>query len=628
MLCEAVHPPPALSNIGASSLAHLETWLTSLTRYAQALSGYVADIDDFAQKSFPTARAAYQWALNDAASLSTPNAVVAPSAGDSVAFAAEKAFAIFARLEKTFEALDSGAAAAAKPSLLEEATQQMSQNYAEKLRKKVQAVHEARASAALAARAGGEALSAAWAPELAKGEPCDLARAYATGAKSTAGAVLFASVLVEWERSGKNIQAFAEGAKDEALGIPPDSSAAVERNTATHALMHPLQAMGVTFGLVPIAEKKPSKGGAITIDATLPQAKTAVRYNVDPLVDLRAAAKFGPLANVFTGLNYRLVERLKTITEEAIPPGERPAPKLAIDDEPIAVLRTIDGGGTFQAMRGPLPAKAYATVGAGPRPRVAQIGELLEAAVFSAEVPAAAGPPRTIRNPSRLVEDYNAQADFMDPLISLSELGHTLVLNFGKLYDTAKPANAEAFKAIVLGEGVSRDPFRSYIAQTISEVSKRATERRLVRNEISRALGSALLFGGRRQAAKGGRQEGLLTTLVQLRQSISAAAGKIARAYDQMDADAKARRIFAPAGLGRLEYSMGDGGTARAVRAVSRCRMQAMALYRALVEEAFYSAHKPRSRRAAQAVEKLDAVSPRPSLKLYVLGRGDTSNTL
>jgi hypothetical protein len=600
----------------------LETWMTALERYARALTEYVAIIDDVAQKSRPAARAAYRRALDDASFLSTPDSVAVPAGGGVTL--AEQAFALFARLEGTREALDAGASAAAEASLLEEATRRMSRTFVEGIDKKTRALRETRAAAAAAALSGGASLSRGWAPGVAAGSPADVARAYAAGPKSAAGAALFAGALVEWERAGKSVQAFAEGAKDEALGIPPDSPDAVAADAAARAGMHPLQAMGVTFGLVAAGEEKArarSVGGAVTIDATLPQARTAVRYNMAPLVDVRTAAAFGPLANIYTGLNYRLVDRLRTITEEAIPARDRPAASIVVSAGE-GVVRTIDGGATTQEMRGPLPDGAYATVGAGPRPRVAQLGVLLEEAVYSDGVPAAGGTPRTIKDPERLLEDYDARADSVAPHISLDELGQTLLQRFSALYAAAPPKTADEFKAAVLGESLSRDPYRSYIAQAISEVSKRGAEARLLRAEASGG-GVALLFGGRGPAAKGGRQEALLTSLVQLRQSVSAATGQLVRTYDRLGVDARVRGIYAP-GDGDFASDKKESKTAQVARE-SRQRMEALAIHRAVVEEAFYSSRKPRAGKAAQVVEKLGTVEPRPSLKLYVLERGDTS---
>lgn len=95
------------------------------------------------------------------------------------------------------------------------------------------------------------------------------------------------------------------------------------------------------------------------------------------------------------------------------------------------------------------------------------------------------------------------------------------------------------------------------------------------------------------------------------------------RAYDRLGVDARVRGIYAP-GDGDFASDKKESKTAQVARG-SRQRMQALAIHRAVVEEAFYSSRKPRAGRAAQVVEKLSTVELRPSLKLYVLEHGDTS---
>lgn len=596
----------------------LETWLQALERYARALAAYVAIVDEVAQKTRPKARTAYREALAAAMFLSSPGDVAVP--GGQGAALATAAFALFARLEGVREALGSGSSAAADPSLVEEATRRMSRTFVEGTGRKTAELLGAGAAARAASLAGGQALAAAWAPAVAGGSPAVVAGAYTAGPKTAAGAALYATVLVAWSRAGVGISAFAESAKDEALGIAPDGPGSVEAAVAARGHMHPLQAMGVTFGLYGSAGRRSAPGpGAVTIDATLPQATTSVSYDMSRLVDAKAAARFGALAHIFTGLNFRLVDRLRTITETAIPSGDRPRAQIVVGAG-VGVVRTADGGGSYQRLEGALEDAAYAAIGAGPRPRIPRLGSLLEEAVFSPNAAGAVGgPPRTVFSPELLLKDYDAQAETLEPYISLDELGQTLVQRFGEVYDETPPASAEALKAAVLGEGESRDLYRTYIASAISEVSKQGAEKRLVRGEAAGSQKVVALFGGRAAAMRGVRQETLLTSVVQLRRAISAASGQLARAYDRLGGGDRAQGIYGDAGAGA-----GRDKTAMAA-SLARQRMEALALYRGVVEEALFSHRKRPAGRIAQVVEKMDTVEPRPSLKLYVLERGDTS---
>jgi hypothetical protein len=103
-----------------------------------------------------------------------------------------------------------------------------------------------------------------------------------------------------------------EAAKDLAFGIAPDSPAAAAADTAALAEYHPLQTMTYT----PVAFGPPHEPDGNMTDLGLPQARLAVTYDLTPLIDRKRALAHGPLANTITGLNFRLIERLRTIHVE------------------------------------------------------------------------------------------------------------------------------------------------------------------------------------------------------------------------------------------------------------------------------------------------------------------------
>lgn len=597
----------------APAASPLESWTQALAAYARALADYVEVVGE---PSRAASRAAIRGAAAVPAELAAARAAAAalPPAGAELAAGA---FALFGRLGAARAALDAGAAAALDPALLGAAAHQMSRTYVEGAGRRAAALRAARPRAAAAAAAAGEALAAGWAPPAAGADPAALAAAYAAGAKTAAGAGLFAGALAAWRRGGVDVAAFAERAKDEALGAPPDTPAAAAAALAARAGMHPLQAMELTFGLVPAAGAAAADpaGAAVVVDATLPQATSAVRYDIAPLVDARAAAAFGPLASIFTGLNFNLARRLRTITEEAVPAGG-PPPAVAARAGGRGVVRTIDRGASFQALEGPLPAAAYAAVAAGPAPRVARLGALLEEAVFGA--PAPPGAPRALADPGRLRADFDGRPP--GAFLSLDELGELLAAGFARGYDAGPPESAEEFRADVVGGRRPGAPgagagagapgagpsFRSYIAAAVAAVSGRGAEERLLRREAAPGGGGAALFGSAAAAAAGGRQEVLLTTAIQLRVSVAAAHGLLARAFELTDAAARAREIFAdpPGGVAR-------GGAAR--------RLEALSLHRAVVAEALFAGRRAG---APGVVEKAGTIEPEPSLKLFVLERG------
>ncbi|MDE2100849.1 MAG: hypothetical protein KGL39_26620 [Patescibacteria group bacterium] len=75
---------------------------------------------------------------------------------------------------------------------------------------------------------------------------------------------------------------------------------------------HPLQQLCV----VPSASEPAS--GPAAVDLTVPGATTAIDYDVAPLIDKEKIREYGPLATSVTGLNYKLVQRLKTIRERPV----------------------------------------------------------------------------------------------------------------------------------------------------------------------------------------------------------------------------------------------------------------------------------------------------------------------
>lgn len=573
-----------------------------MERYARALNVYTEIVDEIALRSRPAGRDAYLRAARDAADLAA-RPPEDPPLGVSGEDLAARLLDILGRLDLARRSLDAGAAAALDPTLLEEATRRMSRTYAEGSGAKAARVRDAQKEADVAAQTQGAAVTATWGARLAENaSPEAVARVFYQAPRTPHGAELYAVALEGWLARGLDVAASVEGAKDYALGIAPDTAAAVAAAEVARAGLHPLQAMEITFGLVPDAAAESAADGAavVSLDLTLPQAGTAVRYDIGPLIDARRAAQHGPLASMNSGLNFRLVERLRTITETPLGPvaSGHAAPGVTIAEGGASrVVRTIDRGATFDALRGAEEPRRYATVGAGPPPRVERLGELLEEAVFGPPCGDAAG-VRTVAD--TLVADYDARSDELAPDFTLDELVQRLATQFAAEYDAMPPATAEEFADAVLGQRGSRDIYRTYIARAIAEASKQGADRQLLRSEASGGTAAAL-FGSRGLGARGSRQEILLTQVTNLRASIHTAQRKLIGAYHRLGGP--------PRVLAILSETAPD--TAR--------RQRVLKLYREIADEALLAGRRPGRTRAAKAVEKGDSVEPRPSLKLYAL---------
>jgi len=118
-----------------------------------------------------------------------------------------------------------------------------------------------------------------------------------------------------------------QAAPDCALGIPMDSKEAASLDSKLLAEFHPLQQMGgsipACFACFACLTNRASKTSETSeaseasetsiIDLSIGQALFDVAYDIAPLIDRKVAATFGPVVNIQAGLNFNVVERLKTI---------------------------------------------------------------------------------------------------------------------------------------------------------------------------------------------------------------------------------------------------------------------------------------------------------------------------
>ena len=581
-------------------LIYFGPWIEALEQYAFSLGVYVAAIDEIARKSRPASRVLYRAALADADALP---AVPPIGPADSGAALARHVFPFLARLDRLRAALDAGAAAALDPAFLKEAVERMSQTFAEEMKAKAAQLQKNGARASEAERAGVSALTEAWGPRLAETtSPEKVSAVYFATPRSSSGTFLYAAVLEGWLRRGEDVGALVERAKDDALGDPPDDPAAVRGALAARAGVHPLQAMEITFGLTPDEQLPDGVRAAVSVDVTLPQAGTAVRYDLAPLIDVRAAVRFGSLASAVSGLNYPLVKRLQTISEETLPPAGPPrrspsataAPRGRPDYRPRLLAAEA-------APPADLPAESFGAVGAGPRPRVSRLGELLEEAVFGGV--RRQGGPANLSRPRQAHQGLQRKGG--QPFSRLyprrAEAGSGREVC--RRVRDGPPASADDLLLAITGRRGSRNLYRTYVARAIAEVSKRGSVRQLMRQEEALAGPGPTLFEPRSFAAR--RQEVLLSQMASLSSAIGTAQHKLLRAFYQIDGPARALTIF--------RETRGEDLSAAAGR-----RIRVLGLYRALVDEAFF----PKPGRGAKVVDKKQTVESRLSLKLYVLEHG------
>jgi len=550
----------------------LARWLEALRAHARSLETYASEITSRLgvspagpaggysgwarhRQTFRSEAAAAEAAL-DAASRA------APPGDDSRSYArAAQLFGLVGDLEAARAALGRASEAALEPNVAQEAARAPSRTRSDELDRLGRGVRKAAESAASARRAG-IAASARYAAEPGALVPSagDLGGALAEvgaafhaavtesgGAPAAPAAEIYAGVLRLCRERGAEVGAAGEAAKMAVLGAP------APRRPDRHTL-HPLQAMGLTFALTPrrAANAPPLAKRAAVIDATLPQAVTAVAYDLAPLVDPRAAGEGGRVPTRGAGLDYRTVARFRTIVrrprgrpEEAAPaPPGCPEDAAPLPGALPELYRTTDAGATFARLDpGPgAPPPRAAEVCAGPAPSVERLGELLSEAL--AARPGARLESATVR---RLTAGRPGET--RRPLIPVEALRRALETHFER---AALPEGGS-------GPGRTLASFREAIAGTAGEVPPYVEaavsalyERAAALREGDRVRGRPLFAPGDMGAfVRAARREALLTFAAQSQQTALGVARRMRKALT---------RFVAQRGKHYLESLLGDAG--------------------------------------------------------------------
>jgi len=233
-----------------------------------------------------------------------------------------------------------------------------------------------------------------------------------------------------------------EATKGLAFGLALDTPAAATADTAALAEYHPLQAMSYTP--VPFGEPREGPVGEAT-SLGLPQARLAITYDLAPLIDRRRALAHGPLASTTKGLDFRLIERLRTIRAEPYrPPEHAPEPHRA---DTLAAPLTVTTDGRSARTFEPAPGVGSWAPFAGCHPRV-EAHSGAEAAVILAAIRLdhAVGWGLSLREQYEraIHENHIPSNEFVD-----SALLEALNSEFEKAYDKAPPETPHDFRELV-----------------------------------------------------------------------------------------------------------------------------------------------------------------------------------
>ncbi len=523
-------------------------WKESLERLQAAIAADTERVDDAARLARPAARASYLTKLRKAKAALVVSET-STSLTDLIA------------LEAVQQLLADVAADARSVSVREATDHGMSRSFAETTRQIATDVDTAESLAATMmnsvrplARAAGAA------------SPAAAQAAYRTQPASE----LATEALV-----GASGDANGDGSKEALLnltaGVADDTAAKIAKARADRLGMHPLQALEVTFGMSPAAGER-SGGESTLLNQTVPGATRAVRYNIDALLDAGAAR-----ASTVTGLNYRLTQRLRTVWETRVATEPAELGRLAEPADACGggVARTVDQGLSYQTMAATWDTDDGAlacALRAGPRPRVEQLGRLLELAVL--RPPSRQSEGVRVHDPARLLEAYSATAvDAEDELVA--NMLRDLRREFGKVAESAAPKTHDSFMEALLG---GAEP--SYMAEVVGRHLRQHTEEQIA--------GQTAHTVSTRAAAR----ERMLTGQVQAAATVQAVRTKLRHAAAGI-ATARALRTSTAAQLGGRIYN---------------------------------AAFAPRGR-DDHRVDKLAAVGPQPSLKLYLLRHSDAGQS-
>lgn len=615
-----------------SNWSELAKWMGVMEAYARSLQTYMADIRARLPGSTGPAgrrRAAWEKAIRSAETgMAAAAELVAPlqagEDGEGGGPRARRLFLFVGLLDEAGAELARAGAAALDPDVFQEAASAMSQTFSEGLARLARAAGE-QGDLAAAARDAGIVAAAGLAPWLAgpSGGPEGLAEVAAeyrgaAAERNSAAAAIYAEVLRIYREQGVDIAAEVEAAKAGALGLGPPQRAGRREG-------HPLQTMGITFGLTPSAPPAPGAPppGARIIDATLPQATAAVSYALAPLVDPRAAAAGGRIPTRIAGLSYPAVARFRTIVRRPISDSslqssaQGPARKGAEGAEG-PLYRTDDRGATFARLErwaggAPLPADTALE----PQPRIDRLGALFEEAFGHRPGAVLAAPDQARQD---LAARQAADARERPLLLPAETLRRALERRFlvasepeGLKKNTRRGGGggAAGFLAAIGGDGAAPPV---YVEEAVAELYAQAAPLREARQAGGRGLFAP---GGASAIARAARLEALLTYAVQRKTTTEGVAVRLRRASVRYAATRYRPALDAP-----FEPQAAPEGAPKGAglaRAAAR-RLLIQKIFRAVAVDAVPD---PRGARGdSRAVEKGTPVEPPLTLKEYLMEHG------
>lgn len=273
--------------------------------------------------------------------------------------------------------------------------------------------------------------------------------------RSSISAELYVNTLLGRIKHEPNTSAL-ETAKDLAFGIAFDNIQTATIDASTLSEYHLLQTMTFTpFNFL----TRPETSTPV-YDISLPNTKLAVTYNILPLINRKHALTYGPIANMKSGLNYKLIERLQTIYTKPYKASSEKVPRIFA---PITGPLIITTDGTTQLQYEPaVKDKTWAPF-AGSRSRVEAYSNAQSVIILDSiknddwrDTTVRLQYETAVKNKTLPSGECNA-----------TNLLQVLITIFERIYDETLPKTPQEFQNIVIPEHTPTD----YFCEAISFIS-------------------------------------------------------------------------------------------------------------------------------------------------------------
>jgi len=289
---------------------------------------------------------------------------------------------------------------------------------------------------------------------------------------------LFMGVLSCAVNQSESAAAALNSAPDCALGILPDTKEAAKKDALLLSRYHKLQSFGWT---IPGGDHE---GISVVVDLSLPQAQFDVCYDITNLVDRKVVAKLGAIPNIQSGLNYNLVERLKTI--KMTPRLANSEPIVNSDPEPIwpandPLLISLSNEDPARM----LVSQKECAYFAGLQPRTLRLAEILgNETVAAIKADSWANPKAESKSNGPFVptirRDYTEQVKQLrarDIPCNTDELVAALVGSLEKTLKDSTLDNAAQLRRIICDNSAAEAG--GYVCQAVSAVNSANTSRKM-----------------------------------------------------------------------------------------------------------------------------------------------------